>query len=635
MNSKKHSDQNLIYIVVSSYVIILFLIQVLASGFSLFQIKLSPWVARSILIAAIGISLGYFSISKGFSKFALSVRKLKGYQFLGLGFILIVFFIFILLWILAIKTPDFSFDGNMYHIPKISMWDIKGYIHWVETKYLDTLINGYPGGAETATYVLVKAFDNSMINVGNLLFIPLGMIGITALARSLGASRLLSICAGASFVLVPVNFYQSMTNYVDTAFACCVIGLLSVLIYLISAQIVDWWGNIIFGAVMGLTLSIKSNGIAICLIATVALVISWVIKMIQYSRTTKEEPKRKQVQVMLLRGIASLFVILAFAILGGGYWYIRNLVMTGTPLYPVGLTIFGQTIFPGISISAAIDAPTNTPILLQHTPRLVRFIYTWFQGFTTWPKSIIGYDNRLGGLGFFWILICVPAITASILSISKFTKKTRRNFIFIFCVVVLAFFITPLNWWARYTIWIYALGLPCAALIISGIVYRKNTKKSLRILAIIWIILGSSLLLYETIYNTKTILAQSSPGSLNIKNVLKEETWTWQTSYLFPDMQGTVLEKILMEPSQVIIGPRGEMDWWRYVGYIGQLSQPIGDRQLFFIAEDPSEGELTALSNARYIIWDDSVTLPQLLESRAESIFYVKDFIVLSLPNRR
>ncbi len=97
---------------------------------------------------------------------------------------------YILLWAAAYIMPDLSYDGNAYHIPSISMWDPRGYISWVNTNYLEPLINGYPKGAELVAYILVKAFNNNIINSVNLIFLPLGIFGIAYIANSLGVGKL-------------------------------------------------------------------------------------------------------------------------------------------------------------------------------------------------------------------------------------------------------------------------------------------------------------------------------------------------------------------------------------------------------------------------------------------------------------
>lgn len=74
------------------------------------------------------------------------------------------------------------------------------------------------------------------------------------------------------------------------------------------------------------------------------------------------------------------------------------------------------------------------------------------------------------------------------------------------------------------------------------------------------------------------------------------------------------------------------MEYWRYAGLVGQLSQPIGDRRLEFIGESPDAGELDEMADAKYIVWDETVPLPPILASRAASVTPAAGFLVLSLP---
>ena len=86
------------------------------------------------------------------------------------------------------------------------------------------------------------------------------------------------------------------------------------------------------------------------------------------------------------------------------------------------------------------------------------------------------------------------------------------------------------------------------------------------------------------------------------------------------------------ETGTVIIGPHGDMDYWNYIGMVGQLSQPIGARRLVFISDSQGVSGQIELSEVRYIIWDDSLPLPTALAALAKSITPAWHYLVLSLP---
>jgi hypothetical protein len=627
MSQENQDNHDLFFRLLSSYILFLYSVQVLTIGISLIHLRISEWPARGILGTSMGIALISLFFAKGLPSPLLLFKRLRRWQVPFLGFLGIAALIYLALWAAAIIMPDLSWDGNAYHIPPLSMWDARGYIHWVSTNYLEPIINGFPKGAELVSYILVKAFSNSIINAVNLIFLPLGIIGIAYLARSLGAGRLVSICAGAAFLFIPVNINQSVTTYVDSAYASCAVGLIAILVYLSKSKSPEWKGILIFGAAMGLVLSVKSTGIALSGLAMLTLVGGWVKEIFipTPADAKRLDPKRKM--KILLQRLALLLAIALIALAGGGYWYIRNYIMTGTPLYPVGVSILGHTIFPGISISDAISEYSNTSTQLKGLSPIVRVFYTWAQGFKAWPLAIKGYDSRIAGLGYLWLFACIPSIFISVFSFAKFTPAQKRSLLILAGVTGLAFLTAPMNWWARYTIWIYTLGLPCFALVLTNSFFNQKARIWHRLLASLWMTLCLGLLLFEAAYCTVDVIALASPGSLrsNLGNIFKPGTWNWPTGYLF-------LEDVLTQTGTVIIGPNGGMEFWHYVGLVGQLSQPIGARRLVFISDSQGVSGQIELSDVRYIIWDDSLPLPTALASLAKSITPAWNVLVLSLP---
>ena len=346
MIQDNQDNHGLLFRLLSSYIIFLFCVEVITIGLSLVHTRISEWPARGILGISLAIALISFFIDKGVPELRRLLKRLHSWQVPFLGFLGTTGLVYLLLWAAAYIMPDLSWDGNAYHIPTISMWDASGYVHWINSSYLTGYINGYPKGAELVSYILVKSFGNSVINAVNLVFLPLGILSIAYLARSLGVGRLLSVCAGAAFLLVPVNINQTVTAYVDTSYAACVSGCIALLVYLANTYTPKWKGIFLFGAAVGLTLSIKSTGVALSAIAIFALAILWIRDIFL---VTRSEPKL--LSKITGQRIVFLVSIILFALAGGGYWYIRNFIFAGSPLYPVGLTIMGHTIFPGVSIA--------------------------------------------------------------------------------------------------------------------------------------------------------------------------------------------------------------------------------------------------------------------------------------------
>jgi hypothetical protein len=141
------------------------------------------------------------------------------------------------------------------------------------------------------------------------------------------------------------------------------------------------------------------------------------------------------------------------------------------------------------------------------------------------------------------------------------------------------------------------------------------------------------LLLFEAGQSTLNVLKDAKPASLQkaLANPFQPGIWDQQTAYLFPKMQGTILDDVLTQNGTVVIGPIGSMLAWRYVGFVGQLSQPIGARRLVFIQDLPVTNALEQMTGAKYLLWDDTLPLPAALAAQAKSITPAWHWVVVSL----
>ncbi|MBI4731815.1 MAG: glycosyltransferase family 39 protein [Chloroflexi bacterium] len=540
--------------------------------------------------------------------------------------------IYAFLWFAAITSPDLSWDGNAYHIPPISMWAAHGHVYWIETPYLEAIINGYPKGAEVVAYAMTMAFGNSVVNAVNLVFLPLGVLGIASLACSLKVHPVLALSAGALYLLTPVNINQSITTYVDSAFASSIIALTAIWFDAVQAgRIRKWYGALILGLSIGLALSLKSSGGAVCGIALIILFAVWGKDLIQKKpvpQSAENKPEntngwRRLVLSFLLAGVA--------AAIGGGYWYIRNYLIAGSPLYPVGVSILGRTIFPGASVAEAISQASNTPAEIASLPAVGRVLYTWLQGLGKWPLSIKGYDTRTAGLGFLWIAGCVPSTLIFLISHLRKRMLASTSYLALFCLILPAFLLTPMDWWARYTLWIYALGLPAFAWAVQEFMVNRANRQPGTLLTRFWLATCILLAGFEGLYCAMDVFALATPGSVSSspQAILSPETWTWPTFYLFPDMNGTALEDVLTPGQVIAIGPHGDSYFWRYAGLIGQRSQAVGKRELVFIKEN-ERLEAIHSRHVEYIVWDASIPLPQSLAALPQE--EAAGFIVLKFP---
>ena len=536
---------------------------------------------------------------------------------------------YLALWVAAYVLPDRSFDGNAYHIPTINLWALEGFVHWIPDSIpAARLMNGYPKGMESLSYVVVTAFgDSHLLNTANLLFLPLGVLGITFLSYTLGASPATALLAGAAYVLLPVSVCQASTVYVDSSHASCAIAFMAGVAHALTGirrgRPLPWGDIPALGGAMGLTVATKASGPMLVALGTGALIAAAAIGARQAA-----EPKARR---WVLRVALFAMAATAMGLLVGGYWYLRNYLITGSPLYPVGLTVGHRMVFPGASLATGIAMDTNTPEIMRPWPGIVRIGLAWLQGLSAWPRSIATVDSRLGGLGYLWILACVPSVLYLLCLTVRERAPTgwRAQFAVLFVVTTVAFVVTPMNWWARYTVWIYALGLPSFAAILER-VWIPGRRQSL---LGAWALVCLAVLSLEGALCLGAATGEIWPWRERLIPPRIAEKLHWQSApyYVFPEMRGTVFDELLASDSAVALGPIArDSEGKRRI--MGVLSLPIG-RRLVFLPHNPDAQVMhsIAVDRVRYVVWDDSLALPDLLARAAIDMQHVGGFWVLRL----
>src|SRR5262249_7796583 len=365
--------------------------------------------------------------------------------------------LYLLLFACAATVPDVSWDGNLYHLPTVQQWFQAGRVTWVEGPEPSSLrfINGHPKAAEVLSLFLCTLFHPALSTTVNLVYLPLGMLGIASIAQALGATDGAALAAGAAFLLVPINLGQSVTAYVDSAFGSAVIAWVAATGWLrrLGAERV---GSQAFVPRCALRNVIAHQGAGLGLGALGAVALFAV-------HLTARPP------ALSLRTLLTWWFGVAVCALGvGGWWYVRNLAHGHSPIYPMGVSLAGVTLFPGYYDAYALERAFDVDGLIAYWPTPAQIAFTWFQGLWYWPKSIVGFDMRLGGLGFLWVLACLPAVVALVRQRLRVRaawrdEVGREPLWLLLGIVGTGFVLVPCPWWSRLTVWVYGLGLPCLA----------------------------------------------------------------------------------------------------------------------------------------------------------------------------
>jgi hypothetical protein len=298
--------------------------------------------------------------------------------------------------------------------------------------------------------------------------------------------------------------------------------------------------------------------------------------------------------------------------LTGAYWYGRNWTHAANPIAPVRVTVLGHELFPGVPLEYAVSEKVLTPDYMLSWPAWERVAFTWIQGFGfgKWPRSISWYDPREGGLGFLWVLGCLPAIFS--VGISSYRRRGAKALVYACLVMIVgvSFIVTPAPWRSRYTMWIYAAGLPCLAVVLDRIVSRVAP----RIVAagVLSIAVGEGAYAFVSQGFARGTPDPRHPDPTTLSELARGLVTFDDPIHLF---ELSVLgREAVTSAAPVAIGPIDGPQ----LPMLGQLSQPVGARDVVLlskeVAHDPEKlAELCAKRHVRWVFWPDREPAPESL----------------------
>ena len=231
------------------------------------------------------------------------------------------------LWLLASAwnrtvLPPEGIDSLTFHLPNVAGW-IRSGTFWRIDQFTPLLANGnYPQTGDLTFLAVVQPWRNDwLIGIVNPVFIALAALAVYAAAVELGAPRPASMLAGSLFAVLPVVGLaangEAMTD--SAMFATMGAGTLFLLRHARGAP----RSELLLGA-LALGLAFGTKWYSVWAVAAVVLV--WLV--------ARRPP-------LLREALPAIGVVAA----AGGFWLLRNLVMSGHPVFPVELSGLGVTLF--------------------------------------------------------------------------------------------------------------------------------------------------------------------------------------------------------------------------------------------------------------------------------------------------
>ncbi|KKS69042.1 MAG: hypothetical protein UV40_C0035G0004 [Parcubacteria group bacterium GW2011_GWA1_42_7] len=312
-------------------------------------------------------------------------------------------------------TPIWDYDSIAYHLPFTANFIQEESAREIYFSALSGPIGYYPSGFEIlAAHFLIFFKADSLLNALNLIFAALTFLAFFLIGRELKAAKFVSLAAALAFASMPLFLSQIGTLKIDIFFTLVFGALILFLIrYVKENKFAD---ALMFGLCSGLMLGSRY-------LAVPYLTLPWVVFLISpllCKRRVGEDFKNSlhykiPPNLPFLKGGKTINFLTAIfsAFLIGGYWYARNWILTGNPIFPTEVSLFDKQIFEGLgaSFSSGIFA---TSILDN--------VKTW-QGI----KLLDHYFVQTGLVLFatFWAIVFLPLVfwRSSSTSFLSFPRK--------------------------------------------------------------------------------------------------------------------------------------------------------------------------------------------------------------------
>ena len=343
--------------------------------------------------------------------------------------------------LIAALLPVGAYDALGYRLPAMAQWLDADKVVWVKSD--DALRNGYALGLEVLMAASTRIVgDTALIDVLALVFVMIGACALAGLAQELGLPRGAARIAGGAFLLVPIHVLNATSGYADAAFAGAVAATLA--FSSCWAQSFERRTGLVvaLGCSAAFTCALKSHGFVLA-----ALILSGAgfvrVRRDGFSATARE------------------LCMLGILCIPGMFFVLRNLTVTGNPIYPVEVRIIGHLLFPGTgSLDSVLSATANLPQALQDLPSWLRPLRVWLQ----LSGPAVDFDDRLAGLGYAFPLIALPAMLwVCTRALRHRDDKIARTLGLMLVSSGLCLIVQPMTFWSRYTSWLWAPGALASA----------------------------------------------------------------------------------------------------------------------------------------------------------------------------
>lgn len=321
-----------------------------------------------------------------------------------------------------------EYDNLAYHLPFVTEWMRTGNLWQVYYSAYAGPLGYYPSNYELLVLWNIFPFGNDlMVNLLNLPIFILLPFALYYLARKVYVSHKPALMVVLLFLMLPVTLRQLGTPLVDLFFCYTfILGLVYLREYAASRRMSDL---ALAGLALGLFAGTKYLGLVYSL-PLIAFAVAWIVGIY-----------RKQIK----RGLKHCGIFFGAMFATGGFFYLRNLVDTGNPVFPTEVSLFGHTILGGYGNLTNNLIETS---LVNNVPVLRPFAYFFDRAFV-----MVGAPGILLLISVltFILVFLYYLVHAGITRQSKMDRQRIELLVISTIILLLLVFYTVGYWYSPYS----------------------------------------------------------------------------------------------------------------------------------------------------------------------------------------
>jgi hypothetical protein len=254
----------------------------------------------------------------------------------GLGVAAVLAIGFALWTSLVLFTPSLMLpvkvvsDGPIYHLYFAARWWKEGRLFLIASPFGENAATYFPAGGDLwFAWLTIPLGGDRLARVGQIPFLLMAATAAYAMARRLGTSVSAAAIATTWFVTsMPFHVFSFEAN-VDTIF---IAGYLTAVYFFLRFALGDdQWPSLALGAL--------AAGGAWGVKPTATVFVPVILGLMSLFVLVQKAPARAKV--------LKLALLAALPMTTAGFWFARNALLSGNPLYPLHVSAFGRVLLPG------------------------------------------------------------------------------------------------------------------------------------------------------------------------------------------------------------------------------------------------------------------------------------------------